>query len=115
MVLVGLEPEEECPILFLRLRKAYAKQQADGARASRRSLTRGLEKLGAERRPGPCPGDEARVLAEHDAVARGAERSRARSCSSASGWPPSRVACPPRRALAARDRREAGLGAAARR
>ena len=27
VVLVGLEPEEECPILFLRLRKAYTKRK----------------------------------------------------------------------------------------
>ena len=29
-VIVGLEPEEECPILFLRLRKGHGKKQAEG-------------------------------------------------------------------------------------
>ncbi len=32
VVLVGLEPEEECPILFLRLRKAYLQEQAGRVR-----------------------------------------------------------------------------------
>ena len=37
VVLVGLEPEEECPILFLRLRKAHAQAEAEGATRWRRS------------------------------------------------------------------------------
>jgi NADH-quinone oxidoreductase subunit G len=60
VVIVGLEPEEECPILFLRLRKAY--------RAGRLAVhvvapfaTRGLEKLGASVLTA-APGDEARAL-----------------------------------------------------
>jgi NADH-quinone oxidoreductase subunit G len=60
VVLVGLEPEEECPILFLRLRKAYRKRhQRVHAVAPYRS--RGYEKLGATLVP--CvPGAEASVL-----------------------------------------------------
>ena len=46
VVLVGLEPEEECPILFLRLRKAYTQAEAAG-HAVAPFLSRGLEKLGA--------------------------------------------------------------------
>ena len=35
VVLVGLEPEEECPILFLRLRKAYSKRKLPSSRSRR--------------------------------------------------------------------------------
>jgi NADH-quinone oxidoreductase subunit G len=62
VVLVGLEPEEECPILFLRLRKAYVKGRlAVHAVAPYRS--RGFEKLGAAL-VSCVPGGEASVLPE---------------------------------------------------
>jgi NADH-quinone oxidoreductase subunit G len=67
VVLVGLEPEEECPILFLRLRKAYRwRGQAVHAIAPMR--TRGYHKLGAKLIT--ClPGAEAGVLAGDASVA----------------------------------------------
>ncbi|RKN31640.1 NADH-quinone oxidoreductase subunit G [Micromonospora musae] len=67
VVLVGIEPEEECPILFLRLRKAHTK---GGLRvyAIAPFATRGLEKLGAKLAR-VVPGEEASVLAEHATVA----------------------------------------------
>lgn len=46
VVLVELEPEEECPILFLRLRKAVRKNRLRIS-AVAPFLSRGLEKLGA--------------------------------------------------------------------
>jgi NADH-quinone oxidoreductase subunit G len=59
-VIVGLEPEEECPILFLRLRKAHYKKRLDVvALAPFRS--RGFEKLGATV-VATAPGDEVRAL-----------------------------------------------------
>jgi NADH-quinone oxidoreductase subunit G len=62
VVLVGLEPEEECPILFLRLRKAYlAGGQQTVAVAP--FVTRGFEKLGATVVL-TAPGAEAQVLDE---------------------------------------------------
>ncbi|MCM0676038.1 NADH-quinone oxidoreductase subunit G [Micromonospora phytophila] len=67
VVLVGLEPEEECPILFLRLRKAYLKKKLT-VYALAPFATRGLEKLGAKLAR-VVPGEEATVLAEHDTVA----------------------------------------------
>ncbi|MFC8618520.1 NADH-quinone oxidoreductase subunit G [Micromonospora purpureochromogenes] len=67
VVLVGLEPEEECPILFLRLRKAYLKKKLT-VYAIAPFATRGLEKLGAKLAR-VVPGEEASVLAEHDTVA----------------------------------------------
>jgi NADH-quinone oxidoreductase subunit G len=67
VVLAGLEPEEECPILFLRLRKAYRKGGlAVYALAPYR--TRGSQKLGATVLPCP-PGSEATMLAEDQSVA----------------------------------------------
>jgi NADH-quinone oxidoreductase subunit G len=61
VVLAGLEPEEECPILFLRLRKAYLKGGlVVHALAPYRS--RGLDKLGAVLIP-TVPGAEAPALA----------------------------------------------------
>jgi NADH-quinone oxidoreductase subunit G len=66
-VLVGLEPEEECPILFLRLRKAYSKRKLRVV-AVAPFATRGLEKLGATL-VGAVPGDEARLLAEDPGLA----------------------------------------------
>jgi NADH-quinone oxidoreductase subunit G len=67
VVLAGLEPEEECPILFLRLRKAYQKRGLK-VYALAPFASRGLEKLGAKLAR-VMPGEEARVLAEHDTVA----------------------------------------------
>jgi len=66
VVLVGLEPEEECPILFLRLRKAYLKKTLT-VYAIAPFATRGLEKLGAKLAR-VVPGEEASVLAEHATV-----------------------------------------------
>jgi NADH-quinone oxidoreductase subunit G len=61
VVLVGLEPEEECPILFLRLRKAVRKRkQVVHAVAALR--TPGYDKLKAAL-IATVPGDEANVLA----------------------------------------------------
>ncbi|RKR89739.1 NADH dehydrogenase subunit G [Micromonospora pisi] len=67
VVLAGLEPEEECPILFLRLRKAHQKKGLK-VYALAPFASRGLEKLGAKLAR-VVPGEEARVLAEHDTVA----------------------------------------------
>src|SRR5690606_24991573 len=67
VVVAGLETEEECPILFLRLRKAYRKGTLTVyAVAPYRS--RGFEKLGATLVQ-TVPGAEARVLAEDATVA----------------------------------------------
>ncbi|MFV2019183.1 NADH-quinone oxidoreductase subunit G [Micromonospora sp. LOL_023] len=73
VVIAGLEPEEECPILFLRLRKAYTKK---GLRvvALAPYLSRGLEKLGATLVPA-VPGDEARLLTEDATVTEALARS----------------------------------------
>jgi NADH-quinone oxidoreductase subunit G len=60
VVLVGLEPEEECPILFLRLRKAIRKGRL-AVQAVAPFASRGLAKLGALVLP-TVPGDEGRVL-----------------------------------------------------
>ena len=60
VVLVGLEPEEECPILFLRLRKAYRKRR-QVIHAVAPFATRGFSKLGAILHPA-VPGDEAQLL-----------------------------------------------------
>ncbi|MEV0717740.1 NADH-quinone oxidoreductase subunit G [Asanoa sp. NPDC050611] len=67
VVIVGLEPEEESPILFLRLRKNFTKRKLP-IYALSPYVTRGLEKLGAKVAR-IIPGEEARVLAEHDVVA----------------------------------------------
>jgi NADH-quinone oxidoreductase subunit G len=66
-VIVGLEPEEECPILFLRLRKAANKKKLK-VTAVGPFLSRGLEKIGATLVTA-VPGDEGRLLAEDPAVA----------------------------------------------
>ena len=66
-VIVGLEPEEECPILFLRLRKAHGKNKLK-VTALAPYLSRGLDKLGATL-VAAVPGDEARLLAGDPAVA----------------------------------------------
>jgi NADH-quinone oxidoreductase subunit G len=61
VVLVGLEPEEECPILFLRLRKAYTGKKLR-VFAVAPFVTRGLEKVGATVVQ-TAPGGEGGVLA----------------------------------------------------
>lgn len=66
-VIVGLEPEEECPILFLRLRKAHFRGKIK-VTAVAPFLSRGFEKLGAAL-VAAVPGDEARLLAGDPAVA----------------------------------------------
>ena len=60
-VIVGLEPEEECPILFLRLRKGRDKRKLL-ITAVAPYLSRGFEKLRAALIPA-VPGDEAGLLA----------------------------------------------------
>ena len=47
VLLVGFEPEEESPIVFLRLRKAVRKRRPARCSTSRRSRTRAAEKLDA--------------------------------------------------------------------
>lgn len=62
VVLVGLEPEEECPILLLRLRKAFRKgHQVVYAVAP--FVSPGLEKIGAVLRQ-TVPGGEAALLGD---------------------------------------------------
>jgi NADH-quinone oxidoreductase subunit G len=60
VVLVGLEPEEESPIVFLRLRKA-ARRNKTAVYAVAPFATRGLTKLGGTLVPA-APGTEAEVL-----------------------------------------------------
>jgi NADH-quinone oxidoreductase subunit G len=62
VVIVGLESEEECPILFLRLRKAFTKRGLP-VWAVAPFLSRGLAKLGASV-IATAPGDEAGVMAD---------------------------------------------------
>ncbi|MFI5894257.1 NADH-quinone oxidoreductase subunit G [Actinoplanes sp. NPDC051513] len=66
-VIVGLEPEEECPILFLRLRKAADKGRLR-VTAVAPYLTRGFTKISASL-VAAAPGEEARILADDPAVA----------------------------------------------
>ncbi|MBM2617981.1 NADH-quinone oxidoreductase subunit G [Actinoplanes sp. LDG1-06] len=66
-VIVGLEPEEESGILFLRLRKGFLRKKLQ-VTAVAPYLTRGFGKMGATLVQ-TVPGDEARVLAEDPAVA----------------------------------------------
>ena len=72
VVLAGFEPEEESPIVFLRLRKAYRKN-ALKVYAAAPFATRGLQKVGGTLLPTP-PGAEADTLgsligdAEHAGV-----------------------------------------------
>ncbi len=61
VVLVALEPEEECPILFLRLRKAHTKRGL-AVHAVAPFAARGLARLGAMVLA-TAPGDEAATLA----------------------------------------------------
>jgi len=67
VVIAGLEPEEECPILFLRLRKAYTRRKLR-VLALAPFASRGLTKLGATVLT-TVPGDEARLLAEDATIA----------------------------------------------
>ncbi|MBG0565274.1 NADH-quinone oxidoreductase subunit G [Actinoplanes aureus] len=67
VVIVGLEPEEECPILFLRLRKGHVKRKLK-VTAVAPYLSRGFEKLGAAL-VAAVPGDEARLLNTDAAIA----------------------------------------------
>ncbi|MEU8655484.1 NADH-quinone oxidoreductase subunit G, partial [Actinoplanes philippinensis] len=67
VVLAGLEPEEESPILFLRLRKGHTRRKLRVTAVSA-YLSRGLEKIGAAL-VAAVPGDEAHILASDTAVA----------------------------------------------
>ena len=66
VVFAGLDPEEECPILFLRVRKAFTKRRLPVLTIAP-FLSRGFEKLGAVL-VGAVPGDEARLLGEDTSV-----------------------------------------------
>jgi NADH-quinone oxidoreductase subunit G len=66
VVLVGLEPEEECPILFLRLRKAATKRRLP-VYAVAPFASPGLAKLNATVRS-VVPGGEAALLADDAAL-----------------------------------------------
>jgi NADH-quinone oxidoreductase subunit G len=66
VVLVSLEPEEECPILFLRLRKATTKRRLP-VYALAPFASRGMEKLGATVLP-TVPGGEAKRLFEAEVL-----------------------------------------------
>jgi NADH-quinone oxidoreductase subunit G len=67
VVIAGLEPEEECPILFLRLRKGYSKRGLK-VLALAPFVTRGFAKLGATVVLA-APGEEARALTEEAPLA----------------------------------------------
>jgi NADH-quinone oxidoreductase subunit G len=62
VLLVGFEPEDESPIVFLRLRKAYRKHRTQ-VYAVASHATRGLTKLGGTLLP-TVPGDEALAVAD---------------------------------------------------
>jgi len=66
VVIAGLEPEEECPILFLRLRKAYQKHRTR-VLALAPFATRGFEKIGATVAL-VAPGEEAQALADDESI-----------------------------------------------
>lgn len=66
-VVVGLEPEEECPILFLRLRKGNRNKKLQVTTVAP-FLSRGFGKLNATL-VAAVPGDEGRLLADDPAVA----------------------------------------------
>ena len=108
VLLVGFEPEEESPIVFLRLRKGVRRNKTQ--RVCGRALRdRGLDKLRGPLLPA-APGTEAEVLRDLggsngrplprcEALA-----GRRRSSSSASGWPPCPAPCrrpPPSRSAPA--------------
>ena len=67
VVIAGLEPEEECPILFLRLRK-QVEHRGLPVTAIAPFAARGFEKLSA-RVVATVPGREAEVLSSDEAVA----------------------------------------------
>ena len=67
VVIAGLEPEEECPILFLRLRKQAERRRLPVV-AIAPYASRGFEKLGATVVP-TAPGHEAETLDTSEAVA----------------------------------------------
>jgi NADH-quinone oxidoreductase subunit G len=122
VLLVGFEPEEESPIVFLRLRKAVRTGKPHGLRDSAAGHARTAQ-AGGTLLPA-APGTEARVAwrprrghprsgdARRALAARGCCASPARSSWSASGWPasPARSA---RRCGWPRHRRPAGLGSRA--
>ena len=109
VLLVGLEPEDESPILFLRLRKAVRKGLAVSAVAA--FASRGLEKLSG-RLIAAAPGAEAEVL--DDLRTRG--RRRRRLGRAGRRGPRCRPRCVERRGPAGRGHRRAGrLGPAPRR
>lgn len=66
VVLVGFEPEDESPIVFLRLRKAFRKRKLEVLSVGTH-LSRGSVKMGARLVPA-LPGSEAQALAQlaHD-------------------------------------------------
>ncbi|BCB86388.1 NADH-quinone oxidoreductase subunit G [Phytohabitans suffuscus] len=66
VVIAGLEPEEECPILFLRLRKAVAKNRTR-VLALAPFATRGFDKLRASVAL-VAPGEEAQALADDESI-----------------------------------------------
>jgi NADH-quinone oxidoreductase subunit G len=67
VVFVGIEPEEECPILFLRVRKQVTNRRLP-VWAVAPYAARGLTKLNANVRRA-VPGREAALLAEDEAIA----------------------------------------------
>ena len=96
VVLVGLEPEEECPILFLRLRKAYLKKKLHGVRG--RAVRHPRPREARRRRwSGPCRATRPSVLAEHADGGRGAERAGRDPDRRRAAGRACRVGSPPRR------------------
>ena len=75
VLLVGFEPEDESPIVFLRLRKAFRKRKTQ-VYAVASHPTRGLDKVGGTLLP-TVPGHEASALADL-AADLGARRTRPR-------------------------------------
>ena len=109
VVLVGFEPEDESPIVFLRLRKAAA-QGAPKVFSVAPFTSRGLQKMhGTLIRT--APGAEAAALEALAARRRGRPRRRRRDPGRRADGRRRPVRCPRSSALAAYDRRPAGLGA----
>ncbi|MGO4663542.1 NADH-quinone oxidoreductase subunit G [Terrabacter sp. 2TAF16] len=71
VLLVGFEPEDESPIVFLRLRKAFRKHQTQ-VYAVASHPTRGLTKVGGTLLP-TVPGDEASALTDLGSTELGAK------------------------------------------
>ena len=71
VLLVGFEPEDESPIVFLRLRKAFRRRRTQ-VYAVASHATRGLTKLGGTLIP-TVPGQEAAVLGDLSASESGAK------------------------------------------